>query len=335
MKSFNNEIGLPLAVLLVERDTRYLVLEMGARHAGHIAYLTGIVPPRVGLVINVGTAHVGEFGSRQAIADAKSELVQALPAAAEGGIAVLNADDELVMGMTAATKAKVLTFGRTEAADVQFRDVELDEAGRPRFTLAYGGAVSEVHMTLHGEHNVANASAAAAVALGLGADLEQVAAALSRAVHVSAGRMQVLDRGDGVTIVNDAFNSSPDAAVLSLNALAAMRAGRRTVAVLGEMRELGPDTDEGHARVGAAAAETGVDLLIAVGGPDADTLARAALERRPDVEVVRAADRDEALAAARGALQPGDLCLVKGSHAVGLEHTAMLLARPDDVTATA
>lgn len=335
-RSFNNEIGLPLTVLRADSSTRYLVLEMGARHAGHIAHLCSIVPPSVGLVLNVGTAHVGVFGGREAIATAKSELIAALPSAEAGGLAVLNADDPLVMGMAKVSGAPVVTFGRAETADAQARDVRLDEAGRPHFTMAYRGAVSEVHLNnLRGEHNVANACAAAAVALGLGAELEQVAAALSRAEHVTPGRMQVIERPDGVTVINDAFNSSPDAALLSLRALAAMRAGRRTVALLGEMRELGPDAEEGHRRVGAAAADTGVDVLITVGGPDADTIAKAALDRRPGLQMLRATDRDEALSVARSVLVPGDICLVKGSKAVGLQHTADLLGQADEAAAPA
>ena len=207
--SFNNEIGLPLTVLRADSDTRHLVLEMGARHAGHIADLCVIARPHVGLVLNVGSAHIGEFGGRDAIRR-ETELVQALPSGDAGGLAVLNADDALVMGMAAVSAAPVLTFGRCASADVQARQVRLDEAGSPHFTLSFRGADQEVHLTnFHGEHNVANACAAAAVALGLGANVDQVAAALSGAQHITPGRMQVIERPDGVTVINDAFNASP------------------------------------------------------------------------------------------------------------------------------
>lgn len=325
-RSLNSEIGLPLTVLGADAATRYLVLEMGARGIGHIAHLTGITPPKVGLVINVGTAHVGEFGGREAIARAKGELVEALPA---DGLAVLNADDPLVAAMASRTKAPVLTFGLSPASDVRAENLELDSAGRPSFTLRYDGASAPVAMHLHGEHHVWNALAAAAVALGLGAQLGDVAASLSDAVQVTPGRMQVTDRRDGVRVVNDAFNANPDSMRVALRALAAMADGRRTVAVLGEMKELGDDARLGHEGVGRLVAECGVDVLVAVGTAHADLLADAARCHAPGLLVLRAENRDAALPLITGELRPDDVVLVKGSHSVGLEHTAALLLQPD------
>ncbi|MFD6464876.1 UDP-N-acetylmuramoyl-tripeptide--D-alanyl-D-alanine ligase [Streptomyces goshikiensis] len=322
-RSFNGEIGMPITILRASRDTRYLVLEMGARGAGHIENLTTIARPHVGLVLNIGTAHVGEFGGRQAIADAKSELVAPLAA---DSLAVLNADDPLVAGMAARTKARVRTFGMGNYADVWADEVTLDEAGRPSFLLHLGSdSNARVRMGLHGEHHVANALAAAAVATGLGMPLADVAEALSGARNLTTGRMEVLDRADGLRVVNDAFNANPDSMRVALKALAAMADGRRTVAILGEMKELGPEAEAGHREVGKLAADSGVGLLVAVGGEHADVLATAAREQNPLLDVIRAADRDAVPAAVEGVLTARDIVLVKGSHSTGLEATALLL----------
>ncbi|MET9482001.1 UDP-N-acetylmuramoyl-tripeptide--D-alanyl-D-alanine ligase [Streptomyces sp. NPDC006638] len=329
VKSFNGEIGMPLTVTHLDRSVRYVVLEMGARGIGHIAHLTRIAPPAVGLVLNVGTAHVGEFGGREQIARAKGELVEALP---EDGLAVLNADDPLVAAMASRTRARVLTFGVGNEADVRALDVAVDTSGRPSFTLAAGGAAgARVDLSLHGVHHVSNALAAAAVAIGLGAGVEKTAGALSRAVLVASGRMEVTDRPDGVRIINDAFNANPDsmrAAFASLTAMA--RDGRRTVAILGEMKELGADAAEEHRGVGRVAAAAGIDVLIAVGTDDARTLATAAHTANPRLRVTHAKDRDEALTLARALIRPEDIVLVKGSHSTGLEHTARSLAVAGD-----
>ncbi|MFF1594181.1 UDP-N-acetylmuramoyl-tripeptide--D-alanyl-D-alanine ligase [Streptomyces sp. NPDC058286] len=325
-RSLNGEIGLPLTVLRADMSTEYLVLEMGARGIGHIKYLTEITPPKVGLVINVGTAHVGEFGGREAIATAKGELVESLPA---DGLAVLNADDPLVAAMAERTQARILTFGLSHGADVTADHVVLDSVGRPTFTLRYAGASAEVSMTLHGEHHVWNALAAAAVALGLGLGIADVAAGLSAAVQMTSGRMQVTDRPDGVRVVNDAFNANPDSMRVALRALAAMADGRRTVAVLGEMKELGDDAVPGHQNVGRLVAECGIDVLVAVGTDHADALAAAARHHAPELMVLRAEDRTAVIALVEEKLLPGDIVLVKASHSVGLEETAALLLKPD------
>ncbi|WP_328582645.1 UDP-N-acetylmuramoyl-tripeptide--D-alanyl-D-alanine ligase [Streptomyces sp. NBC_00370] len=328
-KSFNGEIGMPLTVTHLSRGVRYIVLEMGARGIGHITHLTRIAPPTVGLVLNVGTAHVGEFGGREQIAKAKGELVEALPA---DGLAVLNADDPLVAAMASRTRARVLTFGIENEADVRAVDVALDTSGRASFTLTATGAKARVDLSLYGEHHVANALAAAAVAIGLGAGVEKTAAALSRAVLVASGRMEVTDRPDGVRVINDAFNANPDSMKAAFSTLKSMADGRRTIAVLGEMKELGADGSDEHRHVGRLAAAAGIHVLIAVGDDDARTMADAAQQENPQLEVVAARDRDHALTLASDLIQPGDIVLVKGSHSVELEHTAERLAHAGTVT---
>jgi len=325
--SLNTEVGLPVTALGIDPTTRVLVAEMGARGIGHVRYLCGIAPPRIGVVLNVGHAHVGEFGSRENIALAKGELVECLPSAADGGVAVLNADDPLVAAMASRTTARVVAYGESASASVRAVDVVLDDAGRPSFGLLVGGRRADVSLGLHGRHHVSNALAAAAVGTALGLDLDEVAAALSAARPASRWRMEVSTAPSGATVVNDAYNANPDSVRAALQALADMtRGGRRGTAVLGEMLELGETTVKLHEETGREAARQGAARLVAVGSSDAVTaLARgyAAESGRPeDAEVVP--DADAALVAL-GALGASDVVLVKASRAAGLERLAHAL----------
>ncbi|HEX8779881.1 MAG TPA: UDP-N-acetylmuramoyl-tripeptide--D-alanyl-D-alanine ligase, partial [Nocardioides sp.] len=229
--NFNNEIGVPLTVLRADRDTAHLVVEMGARGIGHVAYLCEVAPPTAAAVINVGTAHIGEFGSREAIAQAKGEIVESLTT---DGTAVLNADDPLVAAMADRTRGRVLTFGAAEGADVRVVDVTTDDLERPSFELVHRGAGATVHLQGIGRHQVQNAAAAAALALAVGLDLDTVAEALTDARTTSRWRMELTERADGLAVINDAYNANPESTRAALDALAAIgRRGRRTVAVLG------------------------------------------------------------------------------------------------------
>ncbi|MPQ97720.1 UDP-N-acetylmuramoyl-tripeptide--D-alanyl-D-alanine ligase [Modestobacter sp. I12A-02628] len=340
--SFNNDIGLPLTVLTADAGTRYLVLEMGARGSGHIARLTRVARPRVGVVLNVGSAHLGEFGSADGIAAAKGELVEALPA---DGTAVLNADDPRVRAMATRTRARVLSTGLAPDAEVRAEDVELDERARGRFTLVTAGERHPVELQVIGAHQVSNALSAAGAALAVGLAPAQVAAALTAAGPRSRWRMEVDVRADGVTVVNDAYNANPESMRAALAALAGL-AGRRRVAVLGAMAELGPDAPAEHERLGREAVRSGVDLLVAV-GPDAVALhAGAAAEwaqrygrdpgRGQEEGVVHVPDREGAAALLAGVLEPGDVVLVKASRSYGLELLAAeLLAAPPAGSVTA
>jgi UDP-N-acetylmuramoyl-tripeptide--D-alanyl-D-alanine ligase len=328
--SYNNDIGLPLTVLSADAQTRFLVLEMGARGPGHIARLCRVARPRVGVVLNVGSAHLGEFGSADGIAAAKGELVEALP---ENGTAVLNADDPRVIGMAPRTVARVLRTGRGEDAAVRAVDVTLDETARPRFTLVAGGEQHRVSLQVVGEHQVANALSAAGAALAAGMPAADVAAGLSAAVPLSRWRMEVSRRDDGVTVVNDAYNANPESMRAALAALAGLSATRR-IAVLGGMAELGPDAAAAHESLGRDAAAAGVDLVVAVGA-DAVGIAdgAAAAGRRPGEESVHVPDRATAHELLSEVLRPGDVVLVKASRSYGLELLAADLltagARPD------
>jgi len=323
MGSQNNEIGVPLTVLGAAPGTEYLVLEMGARGVGHLAYLTGLVPLDVAAVLNVGAAHAGEFGSREATAQAKGELVEALGL---DGAAVLNADDALVASMSARTKAPVTYFGRSPTADVRAVDVRLDEQGRPGFQLVTPAGRAPVQLRLLGEHQVSNSLAAAAVAHTLGMTAEQIADALSAAVATSGSRMQRHERPDGVTVIDDAYNANPDSVAAALRALAAMGAGRRTVAVIGEMRELGAQSAAQHRAVGDLAAGLGVDVVIGVGGEEAVQVVAGATAKEATAHLT--ADPTTAVGLLDGVLVPGDLVLVKASRSAGLHALVRdLLAR--------
>lgn len=327
--SFNTEIGLPLTVLSADEDTRYLVLEMGARHVGDIAYLAGLTPPRVGVVLNVGSAHVGEFGSREAIAQAKGELVQALPPASEGGVAVLNADDELVAAMADRTKAAVMYYGTGARAAVRATGVELT-GGRAAFRLHTPDGEAPVTLRLLGAHQVHNALAVAATAHALGMPAGAVAAALTAAEPVSTARLEVVERPDGVTILNDAFNANPESTRAALETLVSLAQGRRTLAVLGEMKELGPTSTASHEEIGRLVGALGVDTLVTVGtGPDVTALAAAARAAEPSLRTAGAPDAASLLATLTPLLGAGDVVLVKASRSVGLEHFA------DDLRAAA
>ncbi|CAL9399259.1 UDP-N-acetylmuramoyl-tripeptide--D-alanyl-D-alanine ligase [Streptomyces sp. enrichment culture] len=321
--SLNNEIGLPLTALSATDETRFLVLEMGARGIGHIRYLTELTPPKIGLVLNVGSAHIGEFGGREQIAQAKGELVEALP---EDGTAVLNADDPYVRAMASRTKAKVIFFGESDEADVRAENVRLTDNGQPSFRLHTPSGASDVTMRLYGEHHVSNALAAAAVAHELGMSADEIAVALSEAGSLSRWRMEVTERPDGVTIVNDAYNANPESMRAALRALAAMAKGRRTWAVLGKMAELGDEALAEHDAVGRLAVRLNVSKLVAVGGREAAWLQLGAYnEGSWGEESVHVSDAQAAVDLLRSELRPGDVVLVKASRSVGLEKVAEAL----------
>jgi UDP-N-acetylmuramoyl-tripeptide--D-alanyl-D-alanine ligase len=330
--NLNNELGVPLTVLRATPSTRFLVVEMGARGIGHIAYLCEIARPDIAAVINVGTAHLGEFGSREAIAQAKGEIIEGLPA---HGVAVLNADDPLVAAMAPRTAAKVLTWGERVPDDdvapdrgvaVAFFDLELDDLGRPRVELSVMDPLfrASVQLLEIGRHQVLNAAAALAMALAAGVEPAVAVRALSEARSMSRWRMEVHDRADGVTVINDAYNANPDSMHAALDALGGIgaRTGRRTIAVLSEMRELGPDAAAAHAEVGAYAATVGVDVLLVIADAAAPMLEGAANVTSWSGTAVSAADRAVALAWLRENVTAADVVLIKASRGAALELVA-------------
>lgn len=309
--SFNNEVGLPLTVLLAEETTRHLVLEMGASGPGHITYLTDIVAPDVAIELCVGHAHVGGFGGFEGVAAAKAELIKGTR---PGGPVILNTDDPNVEAMAPLATGRVIRFSASgnERADVVARDVRLDRADRASFTLVTPEGEAPVELKIVGRHHVANALAAAAGALTLGVGLETVATVLSRARALSPHRMDVHElRVDGMdlTLIDDSYNANLDSMRAGIAALASIGRDSQRIAVLGEMLELGEDSQSLHQQVGALIADAGVDTLIGLG-----TDAHYYLEGAPDVpnrEV--AADPQDAARLALEHAEDGAVVLVKGS----------------------
>ncbi len=299
-RSFNNELGVPLTLLNAPSDSEAVVVEMGARGEGHVAALCAVARPTVGVVTTVGKAHTEQFGTVERVARSKSELVRSLPA---DGVAVLNAEVELVAAMAAVAPGMVLTFGLA-AGDVRAAGVRLDPELRGRFRLLSPWGEADVVLGVRGEHQVANALAAAAAALACGMVPEEVAEGLATA-ELSPWRMELSRSPAGALVLNDSYNANPVSTAAALRSLARLDVPRRT-AVLGVMAELGPDAAEEHRRMGALAVELGI-RVIAVAAPDYGG------EPVDDV--------DGALAAL-GPVGEGDAVLVKASRAAGLEHLA-------------
>ncbi|MBD0673116.1 UDP-N-acetylmuramoyl-tripeptide--D-alanyl-D-alanine ligase [Streptomyces sp. CBMA156] len=320
--NLNSPTGLCLSVLSTDETTRHLVLEIGAHGPGSVGRLASLVSPRVGIVLNVGSAHLGTFGTREALAETKSELVRAL---GPDGVAVLNADDPRVAAMARRTPGRTLTFGTRRPADVHATGITL-RAARAGFTLHTPGGSAPVALRLLGAHQVHNALAAAAAAHALGMGTGDIAAALSAAEPTASGRLRILQRPDGVTIVDDAYNASAESVRAGIDALVAYAAGRRTVAVLGRMLDLGEWSAAAHTDVGRHVGAAGVQVLVPVGeGDDITALTDAARNGPTPPRIEPVPDPDALLALLDTLLVAGDVVLLKASHEVGLSRAAHLL----------
>ncbi|MEV7759614.1 UDP-N-acetylmuramoyl-tripeptide--D-alanyl-D-alanine ligase [Curtobacterium flaccumfaciens] len=331
--SFNNHVGAPISMLRVTYDTRYLVVEMGASGVGHIAKLVSIAEPDLGVVLKVGLAHAGEFGGIEATQRAKSEMVTDLP---ETATALLNVDDDRVASMRDLTAARVVGFGTSAEADYRITGIETDRSGT-RFTLTAppvrhegdrptdatpsgGPDHVDVRLAILGEHHAMNASAALTVAHLWGVPLADGAAALASMTRAERWRMELLQGGpEGVTVINDAYNASPDSTAAALRTLAQIvRPGERTVAVLGEMAELGEYSVEEHDRIGRLVVRLGIGQLVVVGRGAMPIHQAATLEGSWDGESVYIEDVDDAVRAMQEMLRPGDVVLVKSSKSAEL-----------------
>ncbi|MCU0114768.1 UDP-N-acetylmuramoyl-tripeptide--D-alanyl-D-alanine ligase [Curtobacterium poinsettiae] len=331
--SFNNHVGAPISMLRVTYGTRYLVVEMGASGVGHIAKLVSIAEPDLGVVLKVGLAHAGEFGGIEATQRAKSEMVTDLP---ETATALLNVDDDRVASMRDLTAARVVGFGTSAEADYRITGIETDRSGtrftltappvRPEgdrpsdATLSGGPDHVDVRLAILGEHHAMNASAALTVAHLWGVPLADGAAALASMTRAERWRMELLQGGpEGVTVINDAYNASPDSTAAALRTLAQIvRPGERTVAVLGEMAELGEFSVEEHDRIGRLVVRLGIGQLVVVGRGAMPIHQAATLEGSWDGESVYIEDVDDAVRAMQEMLRPGDVVLVKSSKSAEL-----------------
>jgi UDP-N-acetylmuramoyl-tripeptide--D-alanyl-D-alanine ligase len=318
IESYNNEVGAPYSILQTTLETKFLVVELGAGGPGSIDYLAQIARPNIGVVLKVGLAHVGEFGGIETTAQIKSELVQAL---SDDATAVLNADDGYVTDMAELTRANKVWFGTVGDAQYRASDQTVAIDGTS-FNLHWpDGAQALVKLQILGEHHVMNALAALTVADLLHVPRSAAVAAIEAMPLAERWRMQVLNRTDGVTIINDAYNASPDSTKAALQTLAQLgKSGRRTIAILGEMAELGSESREQHDAIGRIVVRLNIDQLIVVGMGAKLIHMGAEQEGSWAGESKFFESIDEALAYVRGMLRAGDLVLVKSSKSANLRH---------------
>ena len=316
--SFNNEVGAPITMLELAEETRFLVAEMGASGVGEIARLVRLARPDVGIVLKVGLAHAGEFGGIEQTVRAKSEMVTDL---LETDVAVLNADDPRVVPMAGLTRARVVWFGLADSADVRAVDIVSHARGTEFTVVVPGGESARVRFAVLGEHHVMNALAAIAASLQLDVPLADIVRGLEQVTLAERWRMQVMGGRDDITIINDAYNASPDSMAAALKTLAQVRRpGTRTVAVLGEMSELGEFSGEEHDRIGLLAVRLGISQLVVVGHGARRLHISAINEGSWDGESAFVETDDEAFELVAGSIRPGDTVLVKSSNSAGLRH---------------
>jgi UDP-N-acetylmuramoyl-tripeptide--D-alanyl-D-alanine ligase len=319
--SQNNELGLPLTLISAPQDVKYLVAEMGMRGLGHITYLCELAQPTIGVITNVGRAHIGEVGSIEGIAKAKSELVRAIQ---PSGVVVLNADDHRVVAMRELTEATVFTYGFASTADVRAENLQLSAYGSYNFDLVYRGERIPASIPMLGEHNVLNALAAAAVGVAVGMEVTDIARALTTLKQMSKWRMEVHQISGNVTIINDAYNANPESMTAALETLTAIPATGKTFSILGKMHELGNDSDAIHAQIAKLASELGVTQVIAVGEeakayglPDLTSEAKTSEDKSQ--KSVWLPDFDSACDYIVNEVKSGDILLFKASRAEQFE----------------
>ncbi|HEX4058796.1 MAG TPA: UDP-N-acetylmuramoyl-tripeptide--D-alanyl-D-alanine ligase [Galbitalea sp.] len=313
--SFNNHVGAPISMLGIDHTTRFLIVEMGASGAGEIARLVAIARPDIGIVLKVGMAHAGEFGGIDAVQRAKSEMVTDLAPTAK---ALLNADDDRVAAMADLTRAEVHWFGLSPRAELRAEDVEATASGTA-FTLVEGSRRLPVQMRILGEHHVSNALAALGAARLLGIDLNVAIAAIEGVARAERWRMELLRPASGAIVINDAYNASPDSMAAALKTLAQVRGQNdRTIAVLGEMAELGEYSDEEHDRIGRLVVRLNIRKLVVVGYGARHIHNAAGLEGSWDGESIFVESPEQAYDLLRDDVGAGDIVLVKSSKAANL-----------------
>ena len=317
--NFNNELGAPITLLQCDAQTKFCILEMGARHVGDIAKLCQMATPDIGVVLKVGTAHIGEFGSAEAVAKTKSEMISSLSA---GAVAVLGQYDEFTKAMKKLHDGKTITFGETSSADVRATDIEIRE-GRPHFDLVTPAGRAAVGLRLAGIHQVANALAAAAIATNLNISIDVIAGALSTADLNSRWRMEIHELS-GLVLINDAYNASPESTEAALRTLVlfAQERGGQSWAFLGKMHELGESSPQRHAKLGTLASELGIDHLVCINADEYASDIRDTSQIA--VHLFKSFDQAQGLV---DQMSQGDVLLVKASRAEKFEVLADLIAK--------
>lgn len=323
-KSYNNEIGVPLTLFRVDGSTEFVVLEMGSRGAGHIRTLVRCALPDIGVVTNIGQAHIQSFKTLDGVARAKGELLQGLPAS---GTAVLNADDRYCAFLRELCPCRVLTFGLSPDAEIRAENISVSKDGSAvSFDMMIkGGGRRRLLIPLPGRHNVFNALAAGAAAHAAGATFSEIEGGIMNAI-ATEWRMEMIKKAEEITIINDAYNANPASMQAALEAMYEIARESRAIAVLGDMAELGSISEEAHSQVGEMAVDYGTDVLITV-GRKARVIARSAQAKGlPKGSIFTVQDIDDAAAILRAILEPGDVVLIKGSRFLGLERLIELVA---------
>ncbi len=313
--NLNNQFGVPLTLLRRSEADLYAVIEMGMNHRGEIATLAAIASPTIGILTNVGSAHIEFLGSRETIAEEKGDLLAALPA---NGIAVVARDDPTCFAQAGRTRARVLGFGRNPGADLLASGIRRTSGGGFAFVLETPFGRGEVHVPGLSETIVENALAAAGGAFAAGASFEVVAEGLARYAGVP-GRMQPHHLAGDILVIDDSYNANPQSMRIALETLAGFESKERRVAVLGQMGELGDEEEAAHRETGRLAAELGLDALFLI-GPMATVVADAARQAGLEPDRVRIEEDHEVLARELcGWIGKGDVVLVKGSRAASME----------------
>ncbi len=315
----NNELGLPMTILEASATTEYFVLEMGMRGLGDINYLCEIAAPSIAVVTNVGQAHIGELGSVDAIAQAKSELVHNLPVI---GLAILNYDDQRVRAMAKSAECRVMTYGFSEQADIYASEIELTAEGGYEFTVRTPVGSGSFVLNLLGEHNVSNALAAIAVGIEVGMTLAEISGALSSVQQKSKWRMEKHQLPGDVLLINDAYNANPESMAAALKTLATIPHAGRTWAVLGTMHELGDEAVAEHDRIGRLAVRLDIGQVVVVGESARTLHLGATQEGSWDQESVWFPDFSGASDYIVERVAPGDVLLFKASRSEGFEQLA-------------
>jgi len=316
--NYNNDLGMPISLLECTEETRYCIVEMGARHMGDIAKLAAIAEPDIGVVLKVGSAHIGEFGSVEMIARTKSELISTL---APSAVAILGTYDEFTPKMASLHSGKSLFFGESSSCEIRATDIEFRE-GRAHFDLITPEGRTAVGLRIVGLHQVANALAVAAVATELGLSLDQIASGLSNAESGAKWRMEIIELPH-LLLINDAYNASPEAMVAALQTLAlfAQERGGESWAFLGKMRELGESSQSDHAAIGTLASELGIDNVVCIGAPEY----ASSIAENSHTTFFHCDGKDSAREIARN-INQGDVVLVKASRSEKLEELAEFIA---------
>jgi UDP-N-acetylmuramoyl-tripeptide--D-alanyl-D-alanine ligase len=320
--NFNNEIGVPLTLFELDRGHEAVVIEMAMRGLGEISRLAVIAGPQVGVITNVGISHIERLGSQGAIAEAKAELLAELP---PDGLAVLNAEDGYFRLMCERFPGRVISFGSCESADVVATKTRFLSDGRCSFVLTWNGDSVEVNVPILGHHNVYNALAASAAAVGMGVDLGTIREGIEGFSSL-AMRMELVKSDRGYAVLNDAYNAGPASMLAALRTLRALKGYKRRIAVLGDMLELGDYASKAHSDLGVAIVDNGVGMLVTVGCL-AKEIANGAKAAGFPADAIRSyADSSEAGRKLRDEIVPGDVVLVKGSRAVKMEEIVRTLA---------